>query len=228
MKDIKYRSELKHIITLGDAAVVRNRLAMVLPADENAGPDRRYHVRSLYFDTPEDRSLFEKIESLPFREKFRIRFYNHDHSFIRLEKKIKHYGKSAKSGAGLKKEEVQAILRGDILFLIDAGQALLREFYLKLKTERLIPRTVVDYMREAYSYPAGNVRVTIDSDVRASISSTDLFDADLPCAAVLETGLCVLEVKYDGFLPEFIQDLIQLNKCTSTAISKYAACRLYM
>ncbi|WP_340674375.1 VTC domain-containing protein [Moorella sulfitireducens] len=86
---------------------------------------------------------------------------------------------------------------------------------------------MVDYMREAYSCRPGNVRVTIDSDVRASISSTDLFNAHLPLIPALDAGLCILEVKYDGFLPEFIQDLIQLNKCTSTSISKYAACRLY-
>ncbi|WP_258360438.1 VTC domain-containing protein [Moorella sulfitireducens] len=117
MKDIKYRSELKHIVTLADAVVLKRRLGVLLPCDENAGPDGKYHVRSLYFDTPEDRALWEKIESLPLREKFRIRFYNHDHGFIRLEKKIKRYGRSAKFQAGLKKDEVQAILNGDISFL---------------------------------------------------------------------------------------------------------------
>lgn len=212
---------------MADALVIRSRLSCVLRTDKNAGPDGRYHIRSLYFDTPGDKALVEKMEGLPLKEKFRFRFYNHNHGFIRLEKKIKHYNKTAKLNVRLDKESVQDILRGNSLFLKDADQPLLREFYLKLRTERLEPKTIVDYMREAYHYPAGNVRVTIDSDIRTSVSSLDLFDAALPNAKAMDSGICVLEVKYDGFLPEFIQDIVQLNKCTSAAFSKYAACRLY-
>ena len=227
MTGLKYRHELKHVITMADALVIRSRLSCVLRTDKSAGPDGRYHIRSLYFDTPEDKALFEKMEGLPIKEKFRIRFYNHNHSFIRLEKKVKHYSQTAKLGATLTKSEVLDILGGRITFLKNSDQPLLREFYLQLRTERLEPKTIVDYMREAYHYPAGNVRVTIDSNIRTSISSTDLFDAGLPNATALSFGLCILEVKYDGFLPEFIQDIVQLNNCTSTAFSKYAACRLY-
>lgn len=227
MNNLRYRNELKHVLTTADALVIKSRLSHILRTDQNAGPDGRYHIRSLYFDTPEDRALFEKMEGLPIKEKFRIRLYNHDHGFIRLEKKIKLYSQAAKLGASLKKEEVKEILNGNIDFLKQSDQALLREFYLRLRTDRLVPKTVVDYMREAYSYPVGNVRVTIDSDVRASVSSVDPFDVDLPSAAALDPGICILEVKFDGFLPEFIQDVIQLNKCTSTVFSKYSACRLY-
>jgi len=227
MTKLKYRNELKHVVTVADAMVIRSRLSCLLRTDKNAGPDGRYHIRSLYFDTPEDKALFEKMEGLPQKEKFRIRFYNHDHRFIRLEKKIKHYSKTAKLGVSLTKGEVQDILGGRITFLKESDQALLREFFLQLRTERLVPKTIVDYMRQAYHSPAGNVRVTMDSDVRTSVSSTDLFDAGLPNVTALDTGICILEVKYDGFLPEFIQDIVQLNNCTSTAFSKYAACRLY-
>ncbi|PKM79063.1 MAG: molecular chaperone [Firmicutes bacterium HGW-Firmicutes-13] len=228
MFNLKYRNELKHVVTQADALIIKSRLSSMLRTDPNAGTDGRYHIRSLYFDTPEGKALYEKIYGLPIKEKFRLRFYNHGHEFIRLEKKIKHYYKGAKLNTRLKKEEVQNILNGDIAFLRESDQALLREFYLKLKTERLVPKTVVDYMREAYLYPAGNVRVTLDSDIRASINSTDLFDDTLPTSSALDSCLCILEVKFDGFLPEFIQDIIQLNKCTSRAVSKYAACRVYM
>jgi hypothetical protein len=213
---------------MADALVIKSRLSWLLSPDQSAGPNGSYHIRSLYFDTPEDKALFDKINGAAIKEKFRIRFYNHDHGFIMLEKKIKHYNKTAKLRQRLTKEEVQKLLSGNFDFLKDAEQALLREFYLKIKTERLVPKTVVDYLREAYFYPAGNVRVTIDSDIKASINSTDLFDADLATAPAIDSGKCILELKFDNFLPEFIQDIIQLNKCTSTAVSKYAACRLYL
>ncbi|MDQ7794469.1 MAG: polyphosphate polymerase domain-containing protein [bacterium] len=227
MTNLAYRNEFKHIITVADAAVLRSRLSCVLRLDPHARPEGSYHVRSLYFDTPEDRALRDKIDGAPMKEKFRIRLYNHDHSFIRLEKKVKHYGKAAKLGARVTREEVQDICRGEVAFLRDSDQVLLREFYLKVRTERWLPRTVVDYLREAYLHRPGNVRVTLDSDVRASINATDLFDADLPTAPALEPGICILEVKFDGFLPEVVQDIIQLGKCSPVAVSKYAACRVY-
>lgn len=228
MNKLKYRNELKHIVTAADALVISSRLSCLLTRDQHAGPDGKYHIRSLYFDTLEDKALLEKLDGLPFKEKFRIRFYNHNHDFIRLEKKVKHYSKGAKFNARLTKKDVEKILNGDIAFLKESDQALQREFYLKLTAGRLQPKTVVDYLREAYRCPAGNVRVTIDSNIRASIISTDPFDIDLPVAAAAGRGRCILEVKFDGFLPEFIQDIIQLNKCTSAAASKYAACRVYM
>lgn len=225
---LKYRNELKHVVTMADALIIRSRLAYLLQRDQNAEANGSYHIRSLYFDTPEDKALYEKLEGLAIKEKFRIRFYNHDHSFIRLEKKIKHGSKTAKLNVRITKEKIQQILKGEYEFLKNSEQGLLREFYLQLKTERITPKVVVDYRREAYLHPAGNVRITLDTDIRTSIISTDLFDVDLPRARVLDASVCILEVKYDGFLPAFIKDLIQLNKCNSTAISKYAACRMYV
>ncbi len=57
--------------------------------DPHARPDGTYTVHSLYFDDWRDTALREKIDGLPRREKFRIRYYNGDLSFIRLEKKSK-------------------------------------------------------------------------------------------------------------------------------------------
>lgn len=228
MHKLKYRNELKHLVTQAHAMIIKSRLNSLLPRDQNAGIDGRYLIRSLYFDTPENKAFYEKLDGLPIKEKFRIRLYNHNHGYIRLEKKLKNYGSGTKMKVRLTKEEVQKILRGDIDFLKDSDKPLLKEFFLKLRTERLIPRVMIDYYREAYLCPAGNVRITIDNDIRASISSVDLFDIHLPMAQIMDTGTCIVEVKFDEFLPEYIQDLIQLNSCTTSAVSKYAAGRAYM
>ena len=39
--------------------------------------------------------------------------------------------------------------------------------------------------------------------------------------------VCILEVKYDRFLPDLIRDAIQMDYRQTSAFSKYAACRLY-
>ena len=111
--------------------------------------------------------------------------------------------------------------------MLSSGTPLLAEFYGKLAFQRLKPKTLVDYWREAYIFPYGNVRVTFDSEIRTGVYSTGLFQKDLPTFSTQEPGLLLLEVKYDNFLPDVIRDLIQTNTRHTEAFSKYAACRIY-
>lgn len=227
MTDLRYRDEMKFLISRADALVLRSRLSCILSSDPNAGPDGRYRVRSLYFDTPEDKALLDKMDGAPLKEKYRIRFYNGDDAFIWLEKKVKHYGKGAKVRVRITKQDVLRILTGDTRFLRESGEPLFRDFYVRLLTERLLPRIVVDYTREAYFHPAGNVRVTLDADIRTSVGRPDPFDPHNIMVPVFEDNKYVLEVKFDRWLPEFVEDLIQVGKTMPTSVSKYAACRAY-
>lgn len=227
-KKLNYRFEIKHKITEADVITLKSRLYPIMKKDKNASKDGKYLIRSLYFDTPEDKALLDKLNGVAIREKFRIRFYNNNHCYIKLEKKIKHYNMTSKLSASLTKREVEKILNNDIEFLKISTNCLLREFYLKIKCDRLQAKSIVDYNREAFVYPVGNVRVTIDSDIKTAVNSVDLFNEELPTISVVDNNMTVLEVKYDEFIPDFVKDLIQINKTSSTAVSKYASSRLYM
>ena len=72
-----YRHEWKIELSPSDLLILRQRLRRVLQPDAHA-VDGRYLIRSLYFDTPEDRALREKLDGVSRREKFRIRYYNGD------------------------------------------------------------------------------------------------------------------------------------------------------
>ena len=104
-----YRHEVKHRITLMDMLCIRQRLSMITEADSHT-VDGKYSIRSLYFDTPEDKALREKIDGVDRREKFRIRYYNRDLSFIRLEKKSKLNSLGTKDMAPLSKERAADII----------------------------------------------------------------------------------------------------------------------
>ena len=227
MNDPVYRHEYKHAINLLDYHTLRQRIRAIARPDPNAGLDGRYHIRSLYFDNDEDKALREKLYGLPNREKYRIRIYNTGSDFIRLEKKSKVNGLCNKQSAVITKEQAEQILMGDIAWMTHTDHALLIEFYGKIGYQRLRPKTIVDYWREAYIYPFGNVRITFDSDVRTGLYATELFDKNLPTVPTGEPGVLLLEVKYDAFLPDSIRDLIQTNTRRTAAFSKYAACRIY-
>ena len=69
----------------------------------------------------------------------------------------------------------------------------------------------MDYTREAFTFPAGNVRVTLDYDIRTGLDCTAMLDTG--CVTVPVPGEpAILEVKWDEFLPDIV---------------RYAVCLLY-
>ncbi|MBA4364910.1 MAG: molecular chaperone [Coprothermobacter sp.] len=224
---MQLRHELKHFVNIADYQGIRSRLRYILQHDEHAGPDGRYTIRSLYFDNADDRALLEKINGLNRRTKFRIRFYNSDPSFIRLEKKTRIDGLSSKESAPITRDQCRALLAGDTSFLRSSVQPLFVELYARIAGDLLRPKTIVDYVREAYIYGPGNVRVTFDTSMRTGLASTDVFSSDVPTVEALNGSYVIMEVKYDAFLPDIVADAVQTDARGACAISKYALCRLY-
>ena len=221
----QYRHEWKHEISLSDRLALRARLGAVCRRDSHT-VDGRYQIRSLYFDTPADKALREKIDGVNRREKFRIRYYNGDSSLLHLEKKSKLNGLSAKEVTELSAAEAQAIVDGRLDWMPGSGRPLVQELYHKMRTQGLRPRTIVDYTREPFVYPPGNVRVTLDYDIRTGLGCTDLLNPDCVTIPAGES-VTILEVKWDAFLPGVIRDAVQLPNRRAGAFSKYAQCRIY-
>ena len=220
-----YRHEWKIALDPGDLFVLRQRLRAVMQPDAHA-VDGRYRIRSLYFDTPEDRALREKLDGVSRREKFRIRYYNGDTGFIQLEKKCKRGGLGWKEQTQLTERQARDIAAERFHAVDPGGDALLGELCRKARTERLRAKTIVDYTREPFVYGPGNVRVTLDEDIRTGLSCVDFLDLD--CVTVpAPDARPLMEVKWDAFLPDIIRDAVQLPGRQVGAFSKYAACRMY-
>ena len=220
-----YRNEWKHEISYGDLLVLRQRLKAVMQIDNHA-LDGRYLIRSLYFETPTDTALREKLSGVSRRAKFRIRYYNNDTSLIYLEKKSKVAGFGNKQKAILTEQEVQRLIDGDTDWMLQSEQGLIQELYSKMHTELLRPKTVVEYIREPFVYAPGNVRVTLDYNIRTSLDGKDFLSKDALTIPAGESPI-ILEVKWDAFLPDCIRSAIQLEGRRVTAFSKYAQCRIY-
>lgn len=222
---MKPRHEWKHEITAADHLILASRLSAVARRDGH-GQNGRYEIRSLYFDDPRDTALREKIDGVSRREKFRIRYYGGDTSYICLEKKSKWDGLCGKRSVLLSAQEVQALLEGDLDWMPGGGRPLIQELYWKMKSNGLRPKTIVDYTRDAFVFPAGNVRVTLDYNIRTGLGSTDFLN---PRSVTVPAGdvSAILEVKWDEFLPDVIRNAVQLPGRHTSAFSKYAACRIY-
>lgn len=222
---MKYRHEWKHQISYGDMLVLRRRLSVVAKGDVHASGGK-YLIRSLYFDNMSDKALREKIDSVNIREKFRIRYYNNDTSIIHLEKKSKINGLCRKTSAELTEKQAQSIVDGNYRWMGGSGVPLLEELYRKMLQQGLRPKTIVDYTREPFVFAPGNVRVTMDYNIRTGLHCTDFLNPG--CITVPAGGApIILEVKWDEYLPDMIRDAVQLEGCRTAPFSKYAACRIY-
>ena len=219
-----FRHEIKFEINYSDLLTIRHRLYAVAFPDPHA-VNGKYSVRSLYFDNLSDKALMEKINGNPVREKFRIRYYNGDPSVIHLEKKTKIDHLGNKQSAPLTIAQAQRIADGGFDRMPETEYPLIQELYSKMRTQGLAPKTIVDYTREPFIYPAGNVRVTLDYNIRSGMRCTDFLNAG--CVTVPVSDAIILEVKWDGFLPDIIRDAVSLADRREGSFSKYAACRIY-
>ena len=223
---MKLRHEYKFSINGADDYIVSNRLRKLFKQDEFADEFGNYRVSSLYFDTPNDKALRQKLDGVSEREKFRIRYYNDDLSFIRLEKKIKKAHLNAKFNTMLSKDDVEKIIKGDIDFLLHSKDALKIELYSKMRGQLLKPISIVTYEREAFQYIPGNVRITVDRNVRTTLSPKHFLDVDAVHMDV-ERDFTIFEVKYDNFLPEIVKLAVQIPDRQARENSKYALSRRF-
>ena len=144
-----------------------------------------------------------------------------------MEKKSKIRGLCLKDSEEISKEECEKIINGEFQFLRDSNKNIFRDLYSNMNFNLLKPKVIVDYTREAYIYPMGNVRITFDKSIRTGLNSINMFDNYLPTIETIRNKYIVLEVKFDEYLPQIVQDIIQVRQRQSTSISKYEAARIY-
>lgn len=216
-----YRHELKYLISRASAELLRRRLPHFMGRDPHAGPTGKYTIRSLYFDDFYGSAMEEKESGLAMRTKYRLRCYNYDLSFVKLERKEKHDSLTKKAAQTLSRQEALAL---QALEADPGATGLKLELQNKLRWEALRPRVLVDYDRYVFAHPVGNTRVTLDMGVRTSPCKTELFDRELAMLPVLAKGEAVLEVKYDDAFPRHVGRLLEGVARDRMAVSKYCRC----
>lgn len=216
---------MKYYINYMEMEPLRSRISTVMKMDKHSLDENGYNIRSLYFDGMHDHALYDKNDGIFGREKYRIRIYNCSDEIINLERKSKYGDFISKESTPLSRAEYDAILTGNYNCLSARTEPLIRDFYLALRFRQFKPRVIVDYIRAAYVYELGNVRVTFDKELKAAVNGIDLFDDQLIYETILYPEQLVLEVKFDQFLPDVIRQLVQPERFHRSAISKYVLCR---
>ena len=212
----KSRREIKYLLSYAEYLVIRSRISLLLDYDKHVG-ENGYFVSSIYFDDIRETAYREKVDGVFDRRKYRIRTYNKNQGFIRLECKEKYNRYISKQSARINEDICESLLNGDFSILHDNNDKVLKQFYFTAKETGLRSVICVDYHREAFVYPASNLRITFDINLKASFED----ELSIP---IYQNNNVIMEIKYDDFMPEFIRAVIPHETAKALSISKYRMC----
>ena len=221
----RLRHEIKYYINDSVYHTLRGRLRTVAGADPNMKEEDGHLISSLYFDDMYHSAMNEKQSGICFRKKYRLRCYNRQDTRINLECKRKYGEYISKDSMAVSRGEYDAVLAGNYDVLMDHADTVGREVYALHHARLLKPVVAVEYLREAYVLAQGNVRITFDKEISASVNDYDMFSEYYEVQKVLEPGTMVLEVKFDDYLPDMIFQILKTAMTNKCAISKYVMCR---
>lgn len=218
------RQEKKYLMTMADIYALSRHLESVMSQDPHNGA-QGYSIRSLYFDTLEERDYQSKMDGLELRRKIRLRIYDPAASFAMLEMKQKEGAYQKKRSLRVDREDAGQLARGQYDRLLHYSEPFAAECYALLHSQCYRPKTIVEYRRKAYVAKENKIRVTFDHQIRATETCMDLFAPDLNLYPVLDPFNGVLEVKYNGFLLSYIKALVSGADRSELSVSKYCLAR---
>ncbi len=219
------RQEYKYLISQHEFIKYRHTFSTLLKNDIHNSTDG-YMVRSLYFDTQNDKDFWEKEDGLETRKKIRLRIYNCDSGFAVLEMKQKQGTEQKKRSLQILKDDAIKMTHGNYTPLLGYKNPFAAECFALMSMEGYRPKAIVQYNRFAFIANENKIRITFDNRIEATESSFDIFSEKLNLYPVLSPFCVVLEVKYNGFLLSYIRDTINICNRSSLSVSKYALGRI--
>lgn len=218
-----FRSEKKYMLPLSLALRLQDELSRLLEPDSYS-KDGYYQVRSLYFDSLNNRDFREKDGGVMYRRKIRLRVYGADAKSAKLEMKEKRGDLQHKSSLLLTRQQALAVEAGDYSVLLDIGTELALYMYSVMTLLVYRPVALIEYDRRAFVYPEFNTRITFDTNVRSSETDMSVFET-APAYNITLDDAVVLEVKFDGKLFGPISKVLKKYHITCSSFSKYGTGR---
>lgn len=219
-----FREEKKFLISVDEFLRHSHRLGLVMNEDPHNGT-HGYIIRSLYFDTVYDTDYFEKLDGVETRRKIRLRCYDPNASYAMLEMKQKQGASQLKRSLRIGRDDAVRLTKGDYSPLLKYSEPFAAECYAMMKCRCYAPKTIVEYNRKAYIAKENKIRITFDNNIVSTESCFDLFSEKLNMNPVLDKYDVVMEVKFNGFLLEYIKRLINGVNKSELSVSKYVLAR---
>ena len=218
------RREKKFLLSVAEMMGKEHELSLLLHEDPHNGPGG-YTVRSLYFDTEYDDDFFDTEYGMDTRKKLRLRVYDPKSGSAVLEMKQKQGEWQRKRSLRLRREDAERLMAWDYAPLLRYREPFAAECYALMQSRCYRPKVMVQYRRKAFAAKENRIRITFDHQIEASLSGLDLFAPKLLLAPVMDRSQALLEVKYNGFLLSYLQELLSSVDKSEVSASKYCMAR---
>jgi len=232
------RFELKYLVPLKAAEAFKHDLRANLVPDDHGDDNGAYGLSSLYYDGPDFRFYWEKVDGIKFRRKLRIRYYESPepltaHTPVFVEIKQRHNRVTQKRRAVLPYEQALALCSERQIpepgpdGFTPAELAVLDEIASLTWQYNLRPASLVRYTRQALvgtEYDTG-LRVTFDRDLTYHPQPRDPFSLRLEDIQdglpLFPPGWCVMEIKVNERIPYWLTELVAAHNLNMVRLSKY-------
>lgn len=211
------RHEFKYIISYPDMLKLREKLDEVLEIDRDYNG---YMIRSLYFDSVDDDDYYDKLDGSMYRKKIRLRIYEPNPSFVKLEIKEKSDIHQLKSSLIISQDEAKELINGNYEVLLKYEEDVAQKIYLILKRGLYKPKVIIEYQRVAY-ITGTTTRITFDYEIKKSNDFDSFFDEDINYYDLIDRKDIVLEVKFDRFLEPYLSNILASYGTRNQSVSKY-------
>ena len=214
------RQEKKSVISLNKYYELSNRVKEVVKEDPN-NRGEGYTIRSLYFDSIDNRDYQEKEDGVELRRKIRLRNYGPDSPYAKLEMKQKQGAMQKKRSLKVSRQDAQALIHRDYSVLLKYEDPFAAECFWMMNQFCYLPKTVIEYKRKAFIAEENSTRITFDHHIVGTENSMDIFSEELLQNPLMNPYLVILEIKFNGFLLEYIKDILMNAGTGELAVSKY-------
>ena len=230
MSDIE-RRELKYFIPYKLISPIREFISPFMELDPYSAErkNHEYTIRSIYFDSDQFDFYYEKLDGIKIRKKLRVRTYNEVDStscfFFEIKRRFENriFKERIKGNIdSLEQVCIQQQMPNESIFDSQNSKNSLGRFIYNLKLKSLRPVLLVIYEREAFIGAINpEIRLTFDKDVRISLfpDFKDNFEDTRPQFVTNER--CVLELKFNSFMPKWMRTLVGVFNLRAQSISKY-------
>lgn len=221
-----HRQEIKYIISKSQSETIIKRMDNFFNRDIYS-KDKPYLITSLYFDSVNNIDFYEKLAGVPNRKKIRLRYYNNDNSYYRLEMKEKHNIFQNKKGIEIKERDALDISNGNYgclkNYFDDNNYS--SELYSIMTQGMYKPVANIAYNRLAYTFYLYDTRITFDSDIRKKEGIVRLHHEDFEYERI-DPNIVILEVKFSGKCPGIVSDMLSAFNLDQNSYSKYLSGRI--
>lgn len=187
---------------------------------------KTYHLRNIYFDTPDHQLISISLLKPDFKEKLRIRKYgvqgDQTHLvFLEVKRKIK--GIVTKRRASLSLDEIELFMRNQML--PDRQdyheQQILKELLYMTRVYELQKAVFIEYDRLAFfDKKDSEFRVTFDQNIYTRYDNFD-FESNVKGTPLLQEDQVLMEVKVGDAMPLWFAKALSRHAIYLHSFSKY-------